>query len=141
MSKCQFHHVPALLITQCRFGSFDASIDIQSHTSRPLNASVNSVVKVSELDSASIALLLSSHVVPSCATLHHYFSEVMADTPESGASTPNNSRFTSQAATVEDRIKADTIGLVTLDDFRKRRAEALEAGSATASGATTPDGR
>ncbi|KAK4494463.1 hypothetical protein PRZ48_014761 [Zasmidium cellare] len=64
----------------------------------------------------------------------------MADTPDSGASTPNASRFTSQAATVEDRLKADTVGLVTLDDFRKRRAEALE-GSAPGSGATTPDGR
>ena len=67
----------------------------------------------------------------------------MTETPNSGASTPNDSRFTSQAVTVEDRLKADTVGLVTLDDFRKRRAEALEAadGSTTASGATTPDGR
>lgn len=54
----------------------------------------------------------------------------MAETPNSGGSTPNDSRFTSQAVTVEDRLKADTVGLVTLDDFRKRRAEALEAADA-----------
>jgi protein FAM50 len=66
------------------------------------------------------------------------------------ADTPDSSRFVTQAPDVEDRLKADTVGLVTLDDFRKRRAEALEAaqdgsgiggGSAPASGATTPDGR
>lgn len=66
----------------------------------------------------------------------------MADTPDSGASTPNASRFTSQALSAEDRLKADTVGLVTLDDFRKRRAEALEGdSSAPASGTATPDGR
>lgn len=67
----------------------------------------------------------------------------MADTPDSGGSTPNNARFTTQAVSAEDRLKADTVGLVTLDDFRKRRAEALEAaeGSTPASGTTTPDGR
>lgn len=63
----------------------------------------------------------------------------MADTPNSGGSTPNP-RFTSQAVSAEDRLKADTVGLVTLDDFRKRRAEALEGGT-PGSGATTPDGR
>jgi protein FAM50 len=69
----------------------------------------------------------------------------MPDTPDG-----DNSRFVTQAPDVEDRLKADTVGLVTLNDFRKRRAEALEAAqdasgsggvSATASGATTPDGR
>ncbi|PIA89642.1 hypothetical protein CB0940_06915 [Cercospora beticola] len=49
----------------------------------------------------------------------------------------NDNRFVAKAADVEDRLKADTVGLVTLDDFRKRRAEAAEGGS----GATTPDGR
>jgi protein FAM50 len=62
----------------------------------------------------------------------------MAETPGSDAATPHDSsRFISEAASLEDRIKADTVGLVTLDDFRKRRAEALESGSGT----TTPDGR
>lgn len=66
----------------------------------------------------------------------------MADAPESGNSTPNTSRWTSQAHAVEDRLKEETIGLVTLDDFRKRRAEALEAAQdVSGSGATTPDGR
>ncbi|EME78910.1 uncharacterized protein MYCFIDRAFT_157600 [Pseudocercospora fijiensis CIRAD86] len=58
----------------------------------------------------------------------------MADTPNSGSSTPN-SRFTTQAVSAEDKLKADTVGLQTLDAFRKRRAEAFE------SGAPTPDGR
>ncbi|KAI5306009.1 hypothetical protein KEM56_002560 [Ascosphaera pollenicola] len=44
---------------------------------------------------------------------------------DSGASTPA-SRFTSQAATAEDLLKSQTVGLVHLSDFRKRRAEALE---------------
>ncbi|KAI5298315.1 hypothetical protein KEM56_004149 [Ascosphaera pollenicola] len=43
----------------------------------------------------------------------------------SGASTPS-SRFTSQAATAEDLLKSQTVGLVHLSDFRKRQAEALE---------------
>ncbi|KAF7187535.1 Protein FAM50-like [Pseudocercospora fuligena] len=63
----------------------------------------------------------------------------MADTPNSGGSTPNP-RFTSQAISAEDKLKADTVGLQTLNDFRKRRAEAFES-SLPGSGATTPDGR
>ena len=86
-----------------------------------------------------LALRQSSHDDATTTT-----TTTMTDTPNSGASTPNDSRFTSQAVTVEDRLKADTVGLVTLDDFRKRRAEALEAadgGTSSASAATTPDGR
>lgn len=56
-----------------------------------------------------------------------------SSTPSSSApsrlSTPNphpNSRFTSQASTAEDLLKSQTVGLVHLSDFRKRRAEALE---------------
>lgn len=49
--------------------------------------------------------------------------------PPSRVSTPNpsvnNSRFTS-ASTAEDLLKSQTVGLVHLSDFRKRRAEALE---------------
>jgi len=70
----------------------------------------------------------------------------------SRSSTPilgTNSRFTSQNATAEDLLKAHTVGLVQLSDFRKRRAEALEvkeregldrsSGRLTpASGASTP---
>ncbi|KAL8904009.1 MAG: hypothetical protein Q9207_003556 [Kuettlingeria erythrocarpa] len=47
----------------------------------------------------------------------------------SRAPTPNpshNARFTSQAATAEDLLRSQTVGLVHLNDFRKRRAEALE---------------
>lgn len=72
----------------------------------------------------------------------------------SRTTTPNpttHSRFTSQASTAEDLLKSQTVGLVHLSDFRKRRAEALEQkereaqdrslgrfSSATASGAATP---
>ncbi|OQO00271.1 hypothetical protein B0A48_14058 [Cryoendolithus antarcticus] len=55
----------------------------------------------------------------------------------------HNARFTAQAHAVEDTLKEQTVGLVHLSDFRKRRAEALEQsqdGSGT-SGATTPEGR
>lgn len=47
----------------------------------------------------------------------------------SRSGTPNaatNPRFTSQASTAEDLLKEQTVGLVHLSDFRKRRAEALE---------------
>jgi protein FAM50 len=44
--------------------------------------------------------------------------------PASGASTP---RFMSQSTTAEDLLKNQTVGLVALSDFRKRRADALEA--------------
>lgn len=52
----------------------------------------------------------------------------------SRSSTPNP-RFTSQNSTAEDLLKNQTVGLVTLDDFRKRRAEALDT---PVSGASTP---
>lgn len=49
--------------------------------------------------------------------------------PPSRDSTPHSaaqSRFTSQNATAEDLLKSQTVGLVQLSDFRKRRAEVLE---------------
>lgn len=52
-----------------------------------------------------------------------------SSTDPSRAPTPNpshNARFTSQAPTAEDLLKSHTVGLVHLNDFRKRRAEALE---------------
>ncbi|KAI9787416.1 MAG: hypothetical protein M1835_002683 [Candelina submexicana] len=47
---------------------------------------------------------------------------------QSQCSTPNaaTNRFTSQSSTAEDLLKSQTVGLVHLSDFRKRRAEALE---------------
>ncbi|EKD18255.1 uncharacterized protein L3040_004787 [Drepanopeziza brunnea f. sp. 'multigermtubi'] len=45
--------------------------------------------------------------------------------PASGAATPNP-RFTSQTKTAEDLLSTQTVGLVNLSDYRKRRAEALE---------------
>ncbi|GAM85019.1 hypothetical protein ANO11243_030220 [Dothideomycetidae sp. 11243] len=57
----------------------------------------------------------------------------------SGSSTPT-SRFTSQATTGEEALKSNTVGLVTLSDFRKRRAEALEAGDSGISRSSTPTG-
>ncbi len=44
--------------------------------------------------------------------------------PLSGTSTPRS--FTNQTASTEDLLKSQTVGLVHLDDFRKRRAEVLE---------------
>lgn len=52
-------------------------------------------------------------------------------------STPANSRFTAQAATAEDLLKEQTVGLVNLSDFRKRRAEALERKERAASGSAS----
>jgi hypothetical protein len=76
----------------------------------------------------------------------------MVSNPPSGASTPNP-RFTSQTKTAEDLLSTQTVGLVNLSDFRKRRAEALEqkerdahdallnGGSSRGSpGTVTPDG-
>lgn len=56
--------------------------------------------------------------------------------PPSGTSTP---RFASSGHTAEDLLKEQTVGLVHLSDFRKRRAEALEQSGAS-SGASTPTG-
>ncbi|CZS89984.1 related to XAP-5 protein [Rhynchosporium agropyri] len=49
----------------------------------------------------------------------------MASNPPSGISTPNP-RFTSQTKTAEDLLSTQTVGLVNLSDYRKRRAEAIE---------------
>ena len=38
-----------------------------------------------------------------------------------------NPRFQKQAKTAEDLLQTQTVGLVNLSDFRKRRAEAIEA--------------
>jgi protein FAM50 len=62
----------------------------------------------------------------------------MADPSE----TPTPNRFASSAHDAEDLLKSQTVGLVHLSDFRKRRAEALEqsegGGSNGGSGASTP---
>ncbi|KAF5872460.1 putative xap5 domain containing protein [Botrytis fragariae] len=68
--------------------------------------------------------------------------------PPSRTTTPNpQSRFTSQSKTVEDVLSTQTVGLVKLSDFRKRRAEAVEMKERDAheigsgrSGASTPVG-
>lgn len=51
----------------------------------------------------------------------------------SRVATPNP-RFTSQASTAADLLASQTVGLVHLSDFRKRRAEALEQKEREASG-------
>ncbi|RMJ26501.1 XAP5 domain protein [Aspergillus sp. HF37] len=43
---------------------------------------------------------------------------------DSGTSTPRS--FTGQTASAEDLLKSQTVGLVNLSDFRKRRAEVVE---------------
>lgn len=68
-----------------------------------------------------------------------------------GTSTPRS--FTNQTVSTEDLLKSHTVGLVHLDDFRKRRAEVLEQKEkeaqdktysrfkASTSGAATPTGQ
>lgn len=51
---------------------------------------------------------------------------------------PSDTRFASSTHTAEDLLKEQTVGLVHLSDFRKRRAEALE--QSGGSGASTPTG-
>ncbi|KAH6889268.1 XAP5, circadian clock regulator-domain-containing protein [Thelonectria olida] len=56
----------------------------------------------------------------------------------------NSSRFTPQNKTTQQRLSTNTVGLVALSDFRKRRAEVLEqqereAREAAFSGTSTPD--
>jgi hypothetical protein len=53
-------------------------------------------------------------------------SEAMAPSsePPSGTSTPRS--FANQTSSAEDLLKSQTVGLVNLSDFRKRRAEVLE---------------
>lgn len=61
--------------------------------------------------------------------------------PASGSSTPR--AFTSQATSAEELLKSQTVGLVHLADFRKRRADVLEQKEKEAregsAGARTPD--
>ncbi|EOD48329.1 putative xap5 domain protein [Neofusicoccum parvum UCRNP2] len=49
-----------------------------------------------------------------------------SNTPNPTTANSATSRFTSQASTAEDLLKSQTVGLVQLSDFRKRRAEALD---------------
>lgn len=54
-------------------------------------------------------------------------SNLPVEKPSSTGAAPDPmSRFTSQASTAEDLLRSQTVGLVDLSDFRKRRAEALE---------------
>ena len=52
-----------------------------------------------------------------------------------------NPRFTSQASTAADLLASQTVGLVHLSDFRKRRAEALEQKEREAQGTAASFGR
>jgi protein FAM50 len=63
----------------------------------------------------------------------------MADPARPDNASASDARFVTQAHAVEDRLKADTVGLVQLSDFRKRRAEAFEAAQDTGSGGSTPN--
>ena len=51
------------------------------------------------------------------------------------------SRFTTQASTHADLLASQTVGLVHLSDFRKRRAEALEQKEREAQGTAVSFGR
>ncbi|KAF4981266.1 hypothetical protein FZEAL_2892 [Fusarium zealandicum] len=59
-------------------------------------------------------------------------------------SDPSSSRFTPQNKTTHERLSTNTVGLVALSDYRKRRAEVVEqqereAREAAYSGTSTPD--
>ena len=81
---------------------------------------------------------LHLRIVSTCAALRYVnmdkFLPSASDRSRSG--TPGNGRFTAQAETAEDLLKSQTVGLVHLDDFRKRRAEALELKERGSSGAS-----
>lgn len=49
----------------------------------------------------------------------------VAATAEKNANVASSSRFTSKTESIEDTLKKSTIGLVSAEDFKKRR-EALE---------------
>ena len=63
-----------------------------------------------------------------------------SSTSPSGAASPKP-RFTTQASTAADLLATQTVGLVHLSDFRKRRAEALEQKEREASGSLGSYGR
>ncbi|KXT09297.1 hypothetical protein AC579_2851 [Pseudocercospora musae] len=99
----------------------------------------NSILKPFGLSTENFQFVKDEHTGGYSMNFEQNPGKNMSDTPNSGSSTPI-SRFTSQAVRAEDKLKADTVGLQTLDAFRKRRAEAFES-SLPGSGATTPDGR
>jgi protein FAM50 len=87
------------------------------------------------------ARLISVQHYRSTTTIMDKFQSTTSDRPHNEAS--ENGRFTSQAATAEDLLKAQTVGLVNLNDYRKRRAEALDLkergmSAPVDSGASTP---
>lgn len=67
-------------------------------------------------DSNSIKLLSSAVV--------RQMSKMASSEQESRTSTPRS--FTGQSVSAEEMLKSQTVGLVHLSDFRKRRAEVLE---------------
>lgn len=75
-----------------------------------------------------------------------HISTKMAGTPSSNSpsrtSTPNP-RFTARNVDDEDLLKEQTVGLVHLSDFKKKRLGIEESrdGTPAGSGATTPNGR
>lgn len=78
----------------------------------------STVVKCDKLNSScSTSTSISVRVRFQC-------SKMPPSEPPSHSSTPRS--FTSQSASAEDLLKSQTVGLVHLSDFRKRRAEVLE---------------
>ena len=80
--------------------------------------------------------------VASSTTYYSTNMDRFASSSSDRADASGNPRFTSQAATAEDLLKAQTVGLVNLDDYRKRRADALDrkerGDTAISSGENTP---
>lgn len=69
------------------------------------------------------------HRIPQRPVSLNYILSTMSNStsnPPSRASTPSNSRFISNTETLEDALKTQTVGLVHLSEFKKRRVELAE---------------
>lgn len=76
-----------------------------------------------------MAWQVEQHRIPQTSVSLNYIPSTMSNStsnPPSRASTPSNSRFISNTETLEDALKTQTVGLVHLSEFKKRRVELAE---------------
>jgi hypothetical protein len=115
----------------------------QSHAKPPQASPVTSCGDSLPSSLIRAQLPINSHLVPDDPAVFSppYLSHITNINYAKMADSSDNptGRFASSAHTAEDLLKSQTVGLVHLSDFRKRRAEALEA-SEGGSGASTPTG-
>lgn len=122
-------------ITPMHFQRSDRILNWHPHRalapiSLPPHLSLAALVQI-WIQASNLTSPLILHNIPTSTTLNTLDSRsrspqrAVMSTPSSGASTPNP-RFKPQAKTAEDILSNQTVGLVNLSDFRKRRAEAIE---------------